>query len=101
MISGYFLDGFHRNGHEAAELDTVALKDIVKYTLSMLPENKMRLMFGGYLPQTTLELISLGIDIFDTSFVNIATNMNRAIVFNFDLKNPIKRFPEIDLMDVK
>lgn len=101
-IFGYFLDGFHRNGHEAAVLDQSAFKQIVKSTVSILPEDKMKLMLGCYLPHVVLELVGMGIDVFDSSFVNLVTNRNRAMVFNFDLENPTaKTFPEIDLMDAK
>lgn len=100
-IFGYFLDGLHRNGHEATTIDQSALKEIVKSTVSILPENKLKLMLGCYLPHVILELIGMGIDVFDSSFVNIVTNHNRAIVFNFDLTNPVKTIPEINLMDIK
>lgn len=101
-IFGYFLDGFHRNGHEAVLIDQVELMKIVKSTNSQLPEDKIKFMFGGYLPHVTLQLVAMGIDVFDTSFVNILTNLNRAMVFNFDVNNPVKaEIPEIDLMDVK
>lgn len=100
-IGGYFIDGVHRNGYEATSLDIPALKEIVKYTNSMLPEKKLKMMMGAFLPHVTLELIILGIDVFDSSFVNLVTNANRAMVFNYNLKTPEKRFPEIDLMDSK
>jgi queuine tRNA-ribosyltransferase subunit QTRTD1 len=101
QIFGYFIDGLHRNGHEATLTDQKALKDIVQTTLENLPENKIKFMFGSYFPHVILELIEMGIDVFDTSFVNVVTNFNRALTFNFDVNDPVKRFPEIDLMDAK
>lgn len=101
QIFGYFIDGLHRNGHEATLIDQSALKSIVTTTLGNLPETKIKFMFGSYLPHVVLELIALGVDVFDTSFVNIVTGFNRAMVFNFDLNDPSREFPEIDLMDAK
>lgn len=98
-VFGFFLDGFHRNGHEAIVIDHEAFKKIVKSTISYLPDEKIKFMFGSYLPHVTLELIMMGVDVLDSSLVNILTNLNRAMVFNFDVDNPIKKFPEIDLMD--
>lgn len=98
-IDGYFIDGLHRNGHEATNLQSSSLIQIVDNTLKMLPDDKMKLMMGAFLPHVTLELIGLGIDVLDTSFVNIVSACNRAITFNFNLDNPIKDTPEIDLMD--
>lgn len=99
VISGYFIDGVHRCGHDAAAVDVVALKDIVTYTNSLLPDDKVKMMLGAFLPHVTIELIMLGIDVLDTAFVNIVTNCNRAIVFNFNIDMPTKTFPELDLME--
>lgn len=100
-IGGYFIDGLHRNGHEATSLEVEDLKEIVSYTSALLPADKLKVMLGAYLPHVTLELIMLGVDIFDSSLVNLVTNANRAFVFNFNLSDSVKRFPEIDLMDSK
>lgn len=98
-IDGYFIDGLHRNGAEATYLSPSSLKDIVDQTVKMLPDDKLKLMMGAFLPTVTLELIGLGIDVLDSSFADIVTSCNRAITFNFDLDNPNKAVPEIDLMD--
>lgn len=97
-IGGYFIDGLHRNGDEAAGLEVSSLVGIVDFTIKILPQDKVKMMLGAYLPQVTLELIKLGVDVFDTSFVNLVTSLNRAITFNFSLGEPGKRIPEIDLM---
>lgn len=100
-IDGYFIDGVHRNGAEATTLNFESLKQIVQHTNSALPNDKMKMMLGPFLPHVTMKLISLGIDVFDSSFVNLVTNCNRAISFNFNLNNSAKRSqPEINLKDV-
>lgn len=101
QIFGYFIDGLHRNGHEATLADQKALRDIVKTTLTNLPETKIKFMFGSYLPHVAIELILLGVDVLDTSFINLVTSFNRALTFNFNLNDPVKRCPEIDLIDAK
>ncbi|CRK93937.1 CLUMA_CG007464, isoform A [Clunio marinus] len=100
-VDGYFIDGLHRNGHEAAEIDVTSLKEIVSSTIAQLPQEKLKVMSGAYLPNVTLELIAQGIDLFDSSLVNLVTNANRAMVFNFNINKPAKLFPEIDLLDSK
>lgn len=101
-IGGYFIDGLHRNGPEATEVDAPSVKEVVEKTLSMLPKEKLKMMHGAFLPHITLELISLGVDIFDSSLVNLVTNTNRALVFNFDINKPSRVSPpEIDLKDLK
>lgn len=101
-INGYFIDGLHRNGAEATTVDPLAVTDIVKQTLAMLPTEKLKFMLGAYLPHHLLDLVSCGVDVFDTSLVNLATNCNRALVFNFDIANPVRASPpEIDLKDAK
>ena len=101
-VTGYFIDGLHRNGPEATTLNSLTVNNIVKNTLSMLPQHKLKIMFGAYLPNLVLDLISLGIDIFDSSFAILVTKMNRALTFNFNIQNPVSdNVPEIDLMDAK
>ena len=97
-IDGYFIDGVHRNGHEAATVTPSSLKSIVTYTLGLLPEQKLKMMLGAYNPTMVLELISLGIDLLDASYADVATKNNRAIIFNFDIEDKTIRGPEIDLM---
>lgn len=98
-IDGYFIDGFHRNGHEATSLTLSVLSPIVESTLKMLPEDKVKLMMGAYKPHLILELAGLGIDVFDSSYVTVVTACNRAITFNYDLDKPINDPPEINLAD--
>lgn len=102
-IDGYFVDGFHRNAHEATSLTSSDIRGIVEQIVSLLPVDKMKMMLGAYSPSVLLELIRLGIDVFDTSFADIVTNVRRALVFNFDVDRdrPTEISPEIDLMDSK
>ncbi|CAG9799320.1 unnamed protein product [Chironomus riparius] len=102
-IIGYFIDGLHRNGHDAVSLDSIKVNEIVKYTLSILPHDKIKIMLGAFLPNQVLELVSIGIDVFDSSFAILVSKMNRALTFNFNLQNPalLDSGPEIDLTDSK
>lgn len=101
VIGGYFIDGIHRNGSEAANINTSSLKSIVTHTISLLPAEKLKVMLGAYKPHVALELISFGIDLLDTSYANIVTASNRALVFDFSLADSKNVFPELDIMDVK
>lgn len=102
-IIGYFIDGFHRNGHEATLVNSVNVNELVKSTLLLLPQDKLKMMFGAFLPHLLLDLVSLGIDIFDSSFAILTAKMNRALTFKFNLQDPasLDCDPEIDLMDKK
>ena len=102
-IIGYFIDGLHRNGHDATSLDSTKVNEIVNYTLSRLPQDKIKIMLGAFLPNQVLELVSLGIDVFDSSFAILVTKMNRALTFNFNIQSPalLDSDPEIDLTDLK
>jgi queuine tRNA-ribosyltransferase accessory subunit len=83
----------------ATNLEVPPFREIVDYTLSLLPSDKLKIMSGAYHPTVLLELVHLGVDVFDSSFPEIVTNGNRALVFNFDLSQPQPTFPEIDLTD--
>lgn len=99
-IGGYFLDGFHSNGKTAALIDLTEVRPIVSGCLERLPEEKLRVMFGAYSPVTTLELIALGIDLFDNSYAYVATINNCALTFSFDI-NESKTNYDLDLADEK
>lgn len=42
-------------------------------------------MFGAYSPALTIELVQLGIDVFDTTYAYLAASNNLALTFNFDV----------------
>jgi len=101
-IMGYFIDGLHRNGQDATSLNSSKVNEIVESTVSMLPHEKLKLIFGAFMPAQLIDFVSLGIDVFDSSFAVLVTRMNRALTFNFSLPNPtLDNGPEIDLLDSK
>lgn len=86
-IGGYFLDGFHNNGKTASLVNVDEVKSLVVGCLEVLPADKLRIMFGAYSPVTLLELISVGIDLFDNSYAYLATSNNCALTFGFEDKS--------------
>lgn len=82
-VGGYFLDGFHTNGITATTLQFEAIKPIVQRCTELLPSDKLKIMMGAYSPVTTLQLIQLGIDLFDNSYAYLATSHNCALTFGY------------------
>lgn len=80
------MDGFHNNGSTAVDLKFGAIKSIVSRCTELLPGDKVRLMLGAYNPCTILELINVGIDVFDNSYAFLATTNRCALSFNYDVK---------------
>lgn len=85
QIGGYFLDGFHNGAESATEVSSKKVKEIVAKCTALLKEDKLRCILGAYTPLLTVELVQLGIDVFDTSYVYIATQSNKALVFRCDV----------------
>lgn len=50
----------------------------------LLPENKMRIVHGCWNPVVIIQLVKLGIDLFDTSYLHVVTERQAALTFNFD-----------------
>lgn len=100
-VGGYFLDGFHSNGKTAALLNLTEVKPIVSRCLELLPTDKLRIMFGAYSPLATLELIALGIDLFDNSYAYVATINNCALTFSSDVNAKGDTPYDLDLADEK
>lgn len=42
-------------------------------------------MLGAYSPTLIIQLIELGVDVFDSTYVYLTTSKNRALTFNFDV----------------
>lgn len=85
IIGGYFLDGFHSNGESARHLDSSKICEIVQKCNTLLPPNKLKVMLGAYSPTLVIQLIQLGVDVFDSTYVYLATSANQALTFCFDV----------------
>lgn len=84
IIAGYFLDGFHSNGDTAKLLDPSKVCEIVDKCMVQLPADKLKIMLGAYSPALVIQLIQLGVDIFDTTYAYLAASTNQALTFTFD-----------------
>lgn len=99
-VGGFFFDGFHTNGQEAIMITPKLISEIVSSSIKKLPTDKLRMMSGAYSPSTVLELVSVGVDVFDSSFAYIFTKNNFALTFNFDVTKPVNE-ASLDLSDSK
>ncbi|XP_053686944.1 queuine tRNA-ribosyltransferase accessory subunit 2 [Sabethes cyaneus] len=102
IIGGYLLAGLHSNGSSACQVDEKLLKDTVSKICETLPAEKPRFAFGAFTPCIILELVSKGVDIFDTSYPYLKTQQHRALTFSFNTDDD--QFPdewesELDLQD--
>lgn len=100
-IGGYFLDGFHSNGETACDLKIDKVKEILSECLRLLPADKLKIMVGAYDPIVIIELIMMKIDVFDTSYVYLATSKMRAITFSCDPNDNKKSTFDINLADAR
>nr|CAG4640977.1 EOG090X08JG [Eulimnadia texana] len=80
-FSAYVLDGFHTGGNAAETLSTEQTVLVLEEILPELPEASPRVFPGAVSPATVLELVSLGIDVFDTSFPFLVTERGGALIF--------------------
>lgn len=101
-IHGYFLDGFHSNGSTATCLQIDDIKDVVQKCNELLPADKFKVMFGPYNPVVMLQLIQLGVDVFDSSYCYLATNHKCALTFGFNMDSTSEASEfDMDLSDPK
>lgn len=85
LIGGYFLDGFHSNAESANQIDSTMVCTIVEKCIKLLPANKVIVMFGAYSPKLVIELIQLGVDLFDTTYAYLFSMNNQALTFNYNV----------------
>eukprot|EP00088_Acartia_fossae_P039710 TRINITY_DN4132_c0_g1_i4.p1 TRINITY_DN4132_c0_g1~~TRINITY_DN4132_c0_g1_i4.p1 ORF type:complete len:401 (-),score=78.58 TRINITY_DN4132_c0_g1_i4:93-1295(-) len=81
-VDAFLLDGFHSNGTAAESLRWEAIKEPFLETIFHLPAEKPRFFLGPAGPRLLLELVSAGVDVFDTSYPNLVTERNAFLVFN-------------------
>ncbi|XP_067613430.1 queuine tRNA-ribosyltransferase accessory subunit 2 [Eurosta solidaginis] len=86
FVGGYIFEGFHNYGLSATEVDANELTTIMKHCLNELPIDKPKMLPGAYTPPVILELIELGVDIFDTTYAYFAASNHKALTFNFNLE---------------
>jgi len=87
-IEGFLLDGFD-GGPGAPPPDSAAvLRTLATDVLPHLSgESKPRVYLGSAPPPLVLDLISLGVDVFDSSYVNRLSEQGVALTFNFNVPN--------------
>lgn len=80
-VQGFLLDGFHTNGEKAAALRWDDFKETFLATVRLLPTEKPRFYFGPARPDLVFDLLSAGVDVFDSSYPNLVTERENALIF--------------------
>ncbi|KZC04940.1 Queuine tRNA-ribosyltransferase subunit QTRTD1 like protein [Dufourea novaeangliae] len=83
-VLGYVIDGLHNNGPLVHSITSEQIKQIVEQAVSLLPSEKLKVSMGCWNPPTVLDLIELGIDVFDTSYPYVAVKNAEALTFLCD-----------------
>ncbi|XP_017881512.1 queuine tRNA-ribosyltransferase accessory subunit 2, partial [Ceratina calcarata] len=86
-IIGYVIDGLHNNGPDVQDTSSEEIQEIIEHTVNLLPPEKLRVLMGCWNPLTVLDLVGLGIDIFDTSYPYVITENAEALTFLCDHSN--------------
>ena len=81
-VDGYFLDGFHLNEMDSNRPDIMSeMRPHLTEMLALLPKDKVKLYHGFCTPDNVLELVSLGVDMFESSFATYLAENGQAVVF--------------------
>ncbi|XP_076760790.1 queuine tRNA-ribosyltransferase accessory subunit 2 [Xylocopa sonorina] len=80
-LIGYVIDGLHNNGLDVRNIPLEQIKDVVEYTINLLPAERLKVSMGCWNPVTVLALVELGVDIFDTSYPYVITENFEALTF--------------------
>lgn len=83
-LAGFVIDGLHNNGPSVQNIPTEQIKEVVQHTINLLPTDKIRVSMGCWTPVTVLDLIELGVDVFDSSYPYIITEQSQALTFMCD-----------------
>ncbi|OXU32290.1 hypothetical protein TSAR_007066 [Trichomalopsis sarcophagae] len=80
-LLGYMIDGLHKNGIEVQNISIDQIKPVIEHSLNLLPMDKLRVLMGCWNPPTILDLVDLGIDVFDSSYSFLMTEQSKALTF--------------------
>ncbi len=80
-VHGFLLDGFHNNGEKAEMTSWDAIKEAFVETVDNLPKEKPRFYFGPAPPDLVFNLLASGVDVFDSSYPNLVTEREHALIF--------------------
>lgn len=87
-VQGFIIDGFHVNGPDVEYIDFSKIKPLLLDVVSLLPNNKPRMLNGAFSFEAIIEAVKCGIDIFDSSYVYILSEAGEASIF------PLKEIKE-------
>jgi hypothetical protein len=59
----------------------------VKDSLKTVPENELRYARGPYTPVQIVAMVQEGVDLFDTSYVDLITSQHKAVLIDFSKEN--------------
>jgi queuine tRNA-ribosyltransferase subunit QTRTD1 len=102
-VHGFLMDGFHNNGDKAESISWDVIKESFIETINILPKEKPRFYFGPAKPDLVFNLLSSGVDVFDSSYPNLVTERDRALIFPNQFKKdfiPEKRISGSSILDV-
>ncbi|XP_032669670.1 queuine tRNA-ribosyltransferase accessory subunit 2 [Odontomachus brunneus] len=83
-LTGFIIDGLHNNGPSVQNIPSELVKHVVQHTTNLLPADKIRVSMGCWNPATVLDLVELGVDVFDSSYPYVITEQSQALVFMCD-----------------
>ncbi|XP_075160426.1 queuine tRNA-ribosyltransferase accessory subunit 2 [Haematobia irritans] len=84
---GFIFEGFHNYGLTASDVTSEQILPIMIHCMKELSDevtNKPIMLPGAFTPLVMLELIRLGVDMFDTSYAYCAAVNFKALSFTFD-----------------
>jgi len=80
-VDGFLLDGFHCNGPDSEKLQFASIKPVLAEIMPILPPLKPRFYFGSASPSLVFNLVSEGVDMFDSSYPCMVTERDSALTF--------------------
>ncbi|XP_014215134.1 queuine tRNA-ribosyltransferase accessory subunit 2 [Copidosoma floridanum] len=83
-LLGCVIDALHRNGIETQGITIDQVKPVIEHSLNLLPVDKLRVLNGCWNPSTILDLVNLGIDVFDSSYAFLMTEEKKSLTFLCD-----------------
>lgn len=84
LATGFVIEGFYNYGNACEQWNLDEDRALLQKTLACLPSVKPRVMMGPHNPLRIIQLVLMGVDMFDCSYAYCVTERGAALVFPYD-----------------
>lgn len=84
-VNGFVMEGFHDYDPDNSQILSPEAYRLLHQAIMSLQTDRPKAIFGSFKPETMLQLMRQGVDIFDSSYATMLTEKGFALLINYTL----------------